>query len=112
MSPLAVSSQVAVLYAIGLFAVLFLPGAVTLLKGRSGMFAVGWLVGGLVWMIVSFRLALPESYWARWFYRQDKVSRARRRYPNGGFGGPAHLIGAALMLAAPIAIGIAVAMGI
>jgi hypothetical protein len=110
MSQLAVSSQIAVLYAIGLFAVLFLPGAVTLLKGRSGMFAVGWLVGGLVWMIVSFRLALPDSHWARWFYGQDKVSRARRRYPNAGSTGTPHLLGAALMLAAPIAIGIAVAM--
>jgi hypothetical protein len=95
---------------VGIFAAVFVPAAVTLLKGRSGMFAVGWLVGGLVWMIVSFRLALPDSHWARWFYGQDKVSRARRRYPNAGSTGTPHLLGAALMLAAPIAIGIAVAM--
>ena len=107
---LAVSTQVAVLYAVGLFAVLFAPGAVTLLKGRTGMFAVGWLVGGLVWMIVSFRLARPESHWARWFYGQDKVSSARRRYPNADSTGIPHLLGAALMLAVPVAIGIAVAM--
>ena len=93
----------------GLFAVLFVPGAVTLLKGRTGMFAAGWLAGGLVWMIVSFRLALPDSHWARWFYGQDKVSRARRRYPKAGTTGTPHLLGAALMLAAPVAIGIAVA---
>jgi hypothetical protein len=105
---LAVSTQIAVLYAVGIFAVLFVPGAVTLLKGRGGLFAVGWLVGGLVWMIVSFRLALPDSHWARWFYEQDKVSRARRRYPNAGSTGTPHLLGAALMLAAPVAIGIAV----
>ena len=94
----------------GIFAVLFVPGAVTLLKGRGGMFAVGWLVGGLVWMIVTFRLALPDSHWARWFYREDKVSRARRRYPSAGSTGLPHLLGAALMLAAPLVIGLAVAM--
>ena len=94
----------------GIFAVLFVPGAVTLLKGRSGMFAVGWLVGGLVWMIVSLRLALPDSHWARWFYGEGKVSRARRRYPKAGPTGTPHLLGAALMFAAPLAIGIAVAM--
>ena len=88
---------------------LFVPGAVTLLKGRVGLFAAGWLVGGLVWMIVAVRLALPESYWANWFYREEKVARARRRYPNAGSAWLPHLIGAALMLAAPIAIGIAVA---
>lgn len=93
----------------GIFAVLFVPGAVTLLKGRGGMFAVGWLVG-LAWMIVAFRLALPDSHWARWFYRQDKVSRARRRYPSAGSTGLPHLLGAALMLAAPLAIGLAVAL--
>jgi hypothetical protein len=112
MPQLAVSTQVAVLYAVGIFALFFAPGAVTLLKGRTGMFAVGWLVGGLVWTIVSFRLALPDSHWARWFYRQDMVSRARRRYPNAASTGIPHLLGAALMLAAPVAIGIAVAMGI
>ena len=94
----------------GIFAVLFVPGAVTLLKGRTGLFAAGWLVGGLVWMIVSFRLALPDSHWARWLYGQDKVSRARQRYPKAGSTGVPHLLGAALMLAIPIAIGIAVAM--
>jgi hypothetical protein len=107
---LAVSTEVAALYAVGIFAVLFVPGAVTLLKGRTGMFAVGWLVGGLVWMIVSFRLALPASHWARWFYGQDKVSSARRRYPSAGSSGIPHLLGAALMLAVPVALGIAVAL--
>ena len=84
----------------------------TLLKGRTGLFAIGWLVGGLVWVIVSFRLALPDSHWARWFYGQDKATRARRRYPHATHTGTPHLLGAALMIAAPVAIGLAVAMGI
>ena len=99
------------LYAVGIFGALFVPGAVTLLKGRSGMFAIGLLLaGGLVWMIVALRLAKPDSYWARWFYDEHKVARGRERYPKAGAARAVHLVGAILMLAAPVAIGLAVAV--
>lgn len=62
---IAVSAAVAVAYAIGLFALIVVPGAVTLLKGQYVLFLAGSLAGGLVWMITAFRLARPGSWWGR-----------------------------------------------
>jgi hypothetical protein len=54
---------------------------VTVLKGKWGMFAVGWLIG-LCWYIGAIRIAKPNSWWDRRFYKPgtDKwtVARARR----------------------------------
>ena len=70
-------------YAILLFAALIVvPGGVTLLKGQRALFGAGFAVGGLVWMLSAFRLAKPESWWARRFYDGDKLARARRRYES------------------------------
>lgn len=69
------------LYLLALFAVVFLPGVVCLLKGQWLFFALGFVFGGLLWVIVAFRLARPDSWWARRFYEAQKLARARERYP-------------------------------
>jgi hypothetical protein len=78
---LAVSAEGALLYGLALFGALLIgPGAVTLLKGQRDLFLAGLLAGGLVWWITAFRLARPDSWWARRFYEPAKLERARRRY--------------------------------
>jgi len=81
MGPLAVSTGVAIAYGIALFAVLlFIPLTVTALKGHWLLFAAGWLTVGTVWWIAAFRLARPDSWWARHRYGPEKRRRAERRY--------------------------------
>lgn len=81
MHPLAVSTGVAIAYAIGLWTVLFVaPLIVTALKRQWLFFVAGWLTVGLVWWIASLRLARPSSWWARRFYGPEKLARARARY--------------------------------
>lgn len=69
-----------VLVAVGLWLFVLVPGVVTALKGQWVLLAAGVLVGGLVWLIVAFRLARPGSFWARRFYGADKLARAEARY--------------------------------
>ncbi len=69
-----------VLIAVGLWLFLLVPGVVTALKGQWLLLAVGLLVGGIVWMIVAFRLARPNSFWARHFYDETKRERSQARY--------------------------------
>lgn len=70
-----------VLYGVALWATLIgLPATVTLMKGQKALFAAGLLVLGVVWMIAAFRLARPDSYWARKFYGTEKFTRSVRRY--------------------------------
>lgn len=70
----AVSTAVAIAYAIGLFAVLIAgPLTVTALKGQWVLFVAGWLTLGLVWWITALRLARPKSWWARHLYGPDKL---------------------------------------
>lgn len=69
------------IYLVVLVAILLLiPGAVTLLKGQTALFLVGFLTLALVWTIAAFRLARPGSWWARRFYDDEKTARAGRRY--------------------------------
>ncbi|MGH3028364.1 MAG: signal peptidase I [Gaiellaceae bacterium] len=56
-------------------------GVVTLLKAKWGSLAVGLLVV-LVWIVAALRLARPDSWWARRFYGDEKVDRARARALN------------------------------
>lgn len=63
-----------------LFAIVFVPGVVSLLKGQYLLVAAGLLAGGLVWWIVALRLARPDSWWARRNYSTDKINRAAARY--------------------------------
>lgn len=76
----AVSTPLAVAYAVALFALVLTPGAITLLKGQRVLFLAGLAFGGLVWAITALRLARPDSWWARRFYDADKIQRALQRY--------------------------------
>lgn len=68
-------------YVVALFLLLLvIPGAVTLLKGQVLLFVAGVFTLALVWTVASFRLAKPDSWWARRFYDEAKLARARRRY--------------------------------
>jgi hypothetical protein len=68
-------------YALTLFLLLLaIPGTVTLLKGQVVLFVAGLFTLAVVWMVASFRLAKPDSWWAHHFYDERKRSRARRRY--------------------------------
>jgi hypothetical protein len=78
---LAVSSGVAVAYAIGLLVVVVVaPMTITALKGQWALFVAGWLTLGMVWWIAALRLARPRSWWSRHLYGPDKLARAQRRY--------------------------------
>jgi hypothetical protein len=81
-SVLAVAKGLAVMYGVLLVAiVVVVPMVVTALKRQWLLFVAGWLALGLVWWIAAFRLARPDSWWAHRFYDDDKLARARRRYP-------------------------------
>ena len=49
--------------------------------GIWALLGAGSLLLGFVWMIAAFRLARPNSYWARHFYSPEKLERSRARYP-------------------------------
>jgi hypothetical protein len=60
--------------------VLFAPSVVCWLKGKRA-----WAFWGFVtWLhwIPVFRLAKPESWWARRFYGDRKLARAFARFPT------------------------------
>lgn len=76
----AVSTSVAVAYAVAVWLLILTPGAITWAKGRADLVGAGLLVGGIVWMITMWRLAKPDSWWARRFYGPDKLDEARERY--------------------------------
>lgn len=83
MELLAVSSGVAIAYGIGLWVVLIIgPATVAALKGQWALFDAGWYTLGIAWWITSFRLARPESWWARHLYGPKKLARAEARYPE------------------------------
>jgi hypothetical protein len=80
---LAVSPGVAIAYGIGLWVVLIIgPATVAALKGQWRLFDAGFYTVGFVWWIAAFRLARPESWWARHLYRPKKLARAEARYPE------------------------------
>jgi hypothetical protein len=60
---------------------------ITLLKGQWLFFSAGWMTVGVAWWVAPFRLAQPNSWWARHLYGPEKTALARERYgPNGTFG--------------------------
>jgi hypothetical protein len=71
-----------VLVAMAIWALVLVPAVVTALKGHWLLLGAGLLVLGLVWLIAAFRLARPNSYWARHFYSPAKLERSRARYPE------------------------------
>ena len=80
MEPLAVAVPIQIAYVIGLFSLFLGPVTVTELKGQSWLEGAGWFTGGIAWWIGAFRLAHPESWWARHFYGPKKMARAVERY--------------------------------
>jgi len=68
--------------ALVLWAVALTPAVVTVLKGHLALFVAGFLLLGLVWIIAAFRLARPNSFWARRFYGPEKLERSKLRYPD------------------------------
>lgn len=65
-----------------MWAVILGPGAITVSKGHVALFVAGFFLVGLVWLIAAFRLAKPNSPWARRFYDDRQMARARERYPD------------------------------
>jgi hypothetical protein len=77
----AVSAGEFVLFLV-VWAAALTPAVVTGLKGHLALFVVGFLLLGLVWLIAAFRLARPNSFWARRFYGPEKLQRSQSRYPD------------------------------
>jgi hypothetical protein len=74
--PLDTSSTLA---AVGTLLVLVLLAGITFMKGRFvlGIFALHLPPVGVY---AALRLGAPESAWARWRYRGEKLARAQRRF--------------------------------
>lgn len=80
MTPIGVSTGVAIAYGVALWLLFLAPMAITALKGHWLLFAAGWITIGVMWWIAACRLARPGSWWARHVYGPGKLSRARNRY--------------------------------
>jgi hypothetical protein len=74
-------SIVEALVVVAILVICLVPGAITALKGHVALFVAGFFVG-LVWLVAPFRLAKPNSPWARRFYSGEKLEKARSRYPK------------------------------
>ena len=72
-------SAIELLFIVAVWAFLVvIPASVTVAKGHIALFFAGFLLLGLIWWIAAWRLAKPNSPWAKRFYRPEK--RSRRRY--------------------------------
>lgn len=80
MDLLAVSTGVQIAYVVGIFAVLLGPVTVAEMKGNDILVGAGFFTQGITWWIAAFRLAHPESWWARHFYGPRKMARAEARW--------------------------------
>jgi hypothetical protein len=87
MGPLAVSTGIQIAYVVGLIVGLFLgPVTVAEMKGNDILVGAGWFTLGITWWIAAFRLAKPESWWARHFYGPRKLARAEARWGEDELG--------------------------
>lgn len=87
METLAVSTGIQVAYVVGLVVVLFLgPVTIAEMKGQSFLVGAGWFTLGIAWWIAAFRLARPESWWARHLYGPRKMARSVARYGEDEYG--------------------------
>ena len=80
MDLLAVSTGVQIAYVVGIFAVVFGPVIVAEIKGNDILVGAGFFTLGITCWIAAFRLAHPESWWARRFYGPRKMARAEARW--------------------------------
>jgi hypothetical protein len=62
--------------------VVVIPAFVTVAKGHIALFFAGFLLLGLIWWIAAWRLAKPNSPWAKRFYGPEKQEKSRRRYEH------------------------------
>ncbi len=84
--PLAISTGIQIAYVVGLIVALFLgPVTVAEMKGHDWLVGFGWLTLGVTWWIGAFKLARPESWWARHLYGPRKMARAEDRYEENPF---------------------------
>lgn len=63
-----------------LLVLIVIPAGITVSKRLWAELLIGLLFPGIVWMIASFRLARPSSWWARRFYGPEKLRRAKERF--------------------------------
>jgi hypothetical protein len=85
--PLAVSTGIQIAYVIVLVVGLILgPVTVAEMKGNNILVGAGWFTMGITWWIAAFRLAKPESWWARHFYGPRKLGRAEARWGEDELG--------------------------
>jgi hypothetical protein len=57
-----------------------IPAGITWSKGRRVAFVLGFLLWGVIWIVVACRLARPSSWWARRFYGPEKMQRTLNRF--------------------------------
>jgi hypothetical protein len=86
MPPIAISTGIQIAYVVALVVVPFVgPATVAEMKGHDFLVGFGWLTFGITWWIAAFRLARPESWWARHLYGPRKMARAEARYGENPF---------------------------
>jgi hypothetical protein len=106
---LAAAEPIAFVYAVGLYGVVFVPGAVAALKGHGLWLLLGFIFTPLLWWYAAFRLALPGSWWEENRYGAEKREEAKQRY--GAVRAKSWLSGvAALLLAFPVVIAISITL--
>jgi hypothetical protein len=77
--PVGLSNPGNTLASIGAVVILVLLSGITFMKGRFVLGIVA-LNLPLVGVYTAIRLATPDSPWARWRYRGEKLERSRRRF--------------------------------
>lgn len=63
-----------------LMVVVVAPAAITWSKGQRLVFALGFVLPGIIWIVAALRLARPSSWWACRFYGPRKMQRAIDRF--------------------------------
>lgn len=104
----AVSAPIAAAYVLGLYLLVFGPGAVTALKGHGIWLLAGVIASPLVWWYAaSVRSAKPGSWWADHVYSVEKQRRSVDEWGDDEAGSWTLPVGAAF-IAFPLTIGIGV----
>jgi type IV secretory pathway VirB3-like protein len=78
--------------ATGLVGLVMLVMVTNLLKGKIGMFLLGFLVS-IVWLFGAVFEAKPDSWWARRYYKAGKFKTTARRQPKETEPGTKEILG-------------------
>ncbi len=83
MLPLATSasSVLRVIFGVMLIGALLGFAVICAMKGKWVFFVLGWF-SGIFWMVGAWRLAKPNSYWAKRRYRDAELAEAQLRFPR------------------------------